>query len=44
MIEIIVTVEFKGGNYQTNVITCKEMTGEKSKRLTEEQVVKQWST
>ncbi|RLL41340.1 BA3454 family stress response protein [Oceanobacillus piezotolerans] len=42
MIEIIVTVEYKGKNYQTNVIANKGITCEKVKFLAKEQVLKQW--
>jgi hypothetical protein len=43
MVEIIVTVEYKGKNYLTNVIADKGMTGEEIKLLAENQVSKQWS-
>jgi hypothetical protein len=43
MIEIIVTVEFKGKHYQTNVIGDKEMPIEKIELLAKQQVFKQWS-
>lgn len=43
MMEVFVTVNFKGRNYQTNVIVDKDMTWEKINRIAEEQVVKQWS-
>jgi len=42
MIEVIVTVNYKEKNYQTNVIANKEMSYEKIKRIAKEQVVKQW--
>ncbi|WP_249871538.1 BA3454 family stress response protein [Oceanobacillus saliphilus] len=42
MIEIIVTVEYKGKNYQTNVIADKGITDEKVKLMAEAQVLKQW--
>lgn len=43
MMEVFVTVNYKGQNYHTNVIVDKEMPWEKIKRIAEEQVVKQWS-
>lgn len=42
MMEVFLTVNYKGKNYQTNVIVKKEMTWDKIKRLAEEQVEKQW--
>ena len=43
MIEVTVTVEYKGENYQTNVIARKEVSDEAIKYLAEKQVLKQWS-
>lgn len=43
MIEIIVTVQYKGKNFQTNVLAEKGTTCEKIKQVAEEQVIKQWS-
>ncbi|WP_042454713.1 BA3454 family stress response protein [Neobacillus dielmonensis] len=42
MIEVMVTVQFKNRNYNTNVIVQKGMTDKEIKRLAEEQVMKQW--
>lgn len=42
MMEVFLTVNYKGKNYQTNVIVKKEMTWDKIKQLAEEQVEKQW--
>jgi hypothetical protein len=42
MMEVFFTVNYKGKNYQTNVIVKKEMTWDRIKRLAEEQVEKQW--
>jgi predicted transcriptional regulator len=43
MVEVIVTVNFKNKNYQTNVIVNKDLSCEKIRLLAEEQVAKQWS-
>ncbi|MDP4104712.1 MAG: BA3454 family stress response protein [Bacillota bacterium] len=43
MFEVIVTVNYKGENYQTNVLANKGMTCEKIMHLAEKQVIKQWS-
>ena len=43
MIEVIVTVEFNGRNYQTNVIGNKNMPDHEIKSLAEKQVINQWS-
>ncbi|NHM32506.1 BA3454 family stress response protein [Neobacillus terrae] len=42
MVEVIVTVNYKNKNYQTNVIVNKEMSWEKIRLLAEEQVARQW--
>ncbi|MGJ7922140.1 BA3454 family stress response protein [Neobacillus sp. LXY-4] len=42
MIEVIVTVKYKNKNYQTNVITNKEVSCEEIKLLAEKQVMRQW--
>lgn len=43
MFEVVITVNFKGKNYQTNVLAKKGMTCEKIMHIAHEQVVKQWS-
>lgn len=43
MIEVTVKVNYKGQNYQTNVIANKKMNFDKIKLLAEEQVAKQWN-
>lgn len=43
MFEVMVTVNYKGKNYQTNVLANKGMTCEKIMHLAEKQVIKQWS-
>jgi len=43
MIEVMVTVNYKGKNYLTNVLANKGMTCEKIMQIAEKQVVKQWS-
>ncbi|GIN88781.1 hypothetical protein J6TS2_51670 [Heyndrickxia sporothermodurans] len=43
MIEVIVTVNFKNRNYQTNVIVSKDTIWAKIRQLAEEQVKKQWN-
>jgi hypothetical protein len=40
--EVFLTVNYKGKNYQTNVIVKSEMSWDQIKRLAEEQVEKQW--
>jgi len=42
MVEVIVTVNFKNKNYQTNVLVTKDLSWEKIRLLAEEQVAKQW--
>ncbi|KKK38150.1 molecular chaperone [Mesobacillus campisalis] len=42
MIEVIVTVEFNGRNYQTNVIGNKDMPEDEIRTLAEKQVINQW--
>jgi hypothetical protein len=42
--EVFLTVNYKGKNYQTNVIVKSEMSWDQIKRLAEEQVEKQWRT
>jgi len=44
MREVFLTVNYKGKNYQTNVIVKSEMSWDQIKRLAEEQVEKQWRT
>ncbi|MCQ6281519.1 BA3454 family stress response protein [Bacillus sp. EB600] len=43
MIEVTVTVKYKGKNYQTNILANKGMPCEKIMHLAKKQVVKQWS-
>jgi hypothetical protein len=43
MIEVVVTVNYKGINYQTNVLAEKGMNCKKIMHIAHEQVVKQWS-
>jgi hypothetical protein len=42
MIEITVTVSFKGKNYKTNVIAKKGITDKAINSIAEKQVLKQW--
>ncbi|MFK9092745.1 BA3454 family stress response protein [Bacillus salipaludis] len=42
MIEVTVTVSFKGKNYKTNVIAKKGITNKAIKSIAENQVLKQW--
>lgn len=42
MIEVFVTVKYKGKNYQTNVIVSKEMSVENISRIAERQIERQW--
>ncbi|WP_428910003.1 BA3454 family stress response protein [Niallia sp. Krafla_26] len=42
MIEVIVNVEYKGLNYQTNVIAYKGMQEDEINRLAKKQVIQQW--
>jgi hypothetical protein len=43
MIEITVTVNYRGQDYQTNVIVNKRARKEEVLRLAQEQVTKQWT-
>jgi hypothetical protein len=43
MFEVMVTVNYKGKNYQTNVLANNGMTCEKIMHIAQEQVMKQWS-
>jgi hypothetical protein len=43
MMEVFLTVQFKGKNYQTNVIAQKGMTCDQIKMAAEEQIEKQWN-
>lgn len=42
MMEVFLIVNYKGKNYQTNVIVEREMAWDQIKRLAEAQVEKQW--
>jgi hypothetical protein len=42
MVEVTVTVNYKGRKYYTNVIADKNLPWEKIIRIAEEQVSKQW--
>jgi hypothetical protein len=42
MFEVMVTVQFRGKKYQTNVIANKGMTCEKIMYIAKQQVVQQW--
>jgi hypothetical protein len=42
MFEVMVKVNYKGKNYQTNVLANKGMTCEKIIHIAEKQVEKQW--
>lgn len=42
MREVFLTVNYKGKNYQTNVIVEREMEWDQIKRMAEAQVEKQW--
>lgn len=42
MVEVILTLEYKGKNYQTNVIVNKGTPQNQIFRIAEEQIKKQW--
>jgi hypothetical protein len=43
MFEVMITVNYRGKNYQTNVLANKRMTCEKIMEIARQQVIKQWS-
>lgn len=44
MKEVVVTVEYEGLKYKTNVIAYKGMSDDEIKRLAKKQVIQQWGS